>query len=165
MATTTAANTAKNATKTQELLATFGRSLPERTRVQGTKRTQINIEPTGMSKISHIIDTFEIAGKSDTSKDHLERKKLVLFFGSESHPLTRTFYQPKLAMIYHFLTSKHDNIEFIYVSIDKTREEYNRFTQSHRKFVLVVNICLDSTCTRLCVLIYPHIFSDFCIYL
>ena len=77
-----------------------------------------------MLKIAHTIDTFEtIPGKADTSRNHLEPKKLVLFFGRKSHPLIRTFYMPKLAMMYHFITLQRADVEFNYISMDVSQAE------------------------------------------
>jgi len=88
---------------------------------------------SGVLKVSHTLDTF-VDGNIDMSKDNLEGKKLVLFFGSEANPLTRNFYKPKLAMIYHYMTLEcNGDIEFIYVSRDKTQVAFDRFTKSHRK--------------------------------
>jgi hypothetical protein len=115
------------------LLQELGTSLPQRERIKGTSTTLVNLDPQGMSSVKTINDTFRlISVKKD--KNSLKGKKIVLFFGRESHMLTRTFFTPKLAMIYQHLTNTlQDDVEFIYVSLDKTNQEFDRFTKSHRK--------------------------------
>jgi hypothetical protein len=125
-------NTSTNAT--QMLFAKIGQSLPDRKRVKGSRPTRINIEPTGMIKITHTLGT-SLKGKVDTTKNSLEGKKLVLFIGSESHALTRVFYKPKLAMMYDFMTKEDScDVEFLYVSLDESKEAFDRFTATMRKF-------------------------------
>jgi len=117
-----------------EMLEHFGRSLPYRRRIKGDTETCIQIVPTpDSSKVCHVIDKFvPVEENNDEHKvDRLEQKQLVLFIGKGSHHITRDFQTPKLAMIYHFLTLKRDDVEFIYVSLDKTQEEFDTFTQSH----------------------------------
>ena len=128
------ATTTTTRNSTRSLLAEVGKSLPNRERIKATKGTSVNIEPTGMLKLTAYIDTY-LEGKVFTAKNNLQGKKLVLIFGKESHPLTRTYYVPKLAMIYQNLTLQRDDIEFLYVSMDPTKAEFDRFTKSHRKYM------------------------------
>mmetsp|Transcript_23209 Transcript_23209/g.32421 ORF Transcript_23209/g.32421 Transcript_23209/m.32421 type:complete len:129 (+) Transcript_23209:96-482(+) len=119
-----------------KMLQHFGRTLPDRQRIKGDTETCIEIVPTpGCSKVCHVIDKFVAMDedKNEQKVDRLEQKQLVLFIGKGDHHLTRNFQTPKLAMIYHFLTLKRDDVEFIYISLDKTQEEFDSFTQSHRK--------------------------------
>ena len=124
-------------TSTKSLLEKVGKSLPDRQRIKATKGTVVNIEPTCSLKLTAYIDTY-LDGKVDKTTNNLQGKKVVLFFGKESHPLTRTFYTPKMAMLYQHLTMSRDDIEFLYVSLDESKVEYDRFTKSHRKCAIFV---------------------------
>ena len=117
---------------TQLHLKELGLSLPDRDRVIGKTSQKVKLVPTGELTSICRDDTFEIAGV-DRSKNNLEGKKLVLFFGRYSHPLTRNFFAPKLAMIYKNMTETRDDVEFIFVSLDSSEQEYNTFTRNHRK--------------------------------
>ena len=126
--------TTNTKTTAKSLLTQVGTSLPNRERIKATKATTVNIEPTCSLKLTAYIDTYLEGKVVDTSKNNLEGKKLVLIFGKEAHPLTRTYYVPKLAMIYQNLTlQRDDDVEFLYVSMDPTKAEYDRFTKTHRK--------------------------------
>ena len=131
-------STTTTKTNAKSLLAQVGTSLPNRKRIKATKGTPVNLEPTCMLKLTAYIDTYVEGKVVDTSKNNLEGKKLVLIFGKESHPLTRTYYVPKLAMIYQKLTLQRDDVEFLYVSMDPTKAEFDRFTKTHRKYTSCV---------------------------
>ena len=118
---------------TPELFAKIGRSLPERQRIQGTSSMKVKIEPTGGITLNRILDTF-LDGKVDATKNNLEAKKVVLIFGEWSNPLTRTFYIPKLHSIYHYMTLQRDDVEFLFVSLDGTEQDFNKMKSIMRKF-------------------------------
>ena len=118
---------------TRELFAQIGRSLPERQRIQGTSKMKVKIEPTGGITLNRVLDTF-LDGKVDTTKNNLEGKKVVLFFGEWANPLTRTFYIPKLHAIYHYMTLERDDVEFLFVSLDATEQDFNKMKSKMRKF-------------------------------
>ena len=91
------------------------------------------MEPQGTIYVGHKIDTYEEL-EVDTKKDNLAGKQLVLFFGKESHGLTRTFHVPKMAAIYQNLTIGRDDVEFLFVGLTEMSEtEYNRFTKTMSK--------------------------------
>eukprot|EP00536_Pseudo-nitzschia_multiseries_P001073 jgi/Psemu1/300500/fgenesh1_kg.13_\ len=112
----------------KNLLTTIGYSLPDRKRITGTTTASVKVVPGDVLRATSRLDTFEVTG-TVLSKNNLEGKKVALVFGRESHPLTRTFFIPKLAMIYRNLTEKRDDVEFIFVSRDESETEFKRFTK------------------------------------
>lgn len=112
------------------LLENIGKQLPDRKRVPATKLTRNKMEPQGTIYVAHKIDTYEEL-EVDTRKNNLAGKKLVLFFGKESHGLTRIFHVPKMAAIYQNLTTSRDDVEFLFVGLTEMSEtEYNRFSKT-----------------------------------
>lgn len=68
-------------------------------------------------------------GGSDVLAKH---RHIVLFFGAEWHPLCRQTYTPQLIKVYQHLKEKRgDDVEFIYVSLDRSKEEFERFCGTH----------------------------------
>lgn len=112
----------------REILEDIGRKLPDRQRVKATKMTRVKMEPQGTIYVAHAIDTY-LDGKVDKSKNNLQGKKLVLFFGQESNFLTRSFLTPKMSVLYQNITSRRDDIEFLFVGLveGQTKTEYERF--------------------------------------
>lgn len=59
-----------------------------------------------------------------------ESSQILLFFGAEWHVWTRQTLLEKLVKAYNLLKKRDGSkIEFIYVSSDKTMEEYERFSK------------------------------------
>ena len=119
-----------------ELLDRVGKALPDRKRVKATQKTNVKMVPTGEIRVEAMIDTYVNDGKEvDTTKNNLAGKKVVLIFGKQSHPLTRTFLVPKMALKYHHMTlpkGATDGIEFLYVSLDANKAQFDSFTKTHR---------------------------------
>jgi hypothetical protein len=122
------------------LLENIGHAMPDRERVQGKSSPLVRIVPTEVPIIPCRNDTFIITG-TDLKRNNLKGKKVVLIFGRESHYLTTSFFIPKLSMIYLNLTESRNDIEFIFISLDEKKDQYNRCTASHRKFT-VLQYCL-----------------------
>ena len=116
----------------RSLLETIGKQLPDLKRIPSTKITSIKMEPQGTIRVAHKLDTYEALGV-DPRKDNLAGKQLVLFFGKESHGLTRTFHVPKMKAIYQNILIARNDIEFLFVGLTEMSEtEYNRFSKTMR---------------------------------
>lgn len=103
--------------------------MPDRKRVKGATTITVKVVPNDVLVGRSRLDTFEVTG-TNRNKSNLEGKKVAIVFGREGHHLTRTFFVPKLAMIYRNITEKRDDVEFLFVSLDETKEQYDRFTKS-----------------------------------
>ena len=132
-----------------DILERVGKALPDRKRVSGTQKTNVKMVPTGEIRVEAILDTYVNDGKVNPNKNNLAGKKIVLLFGRQSHTLTRTFLVPKMALIYHHMTlpkGATDNIEFLYVSLDETKAQFDNFTKSHRKYRVCERIASVDLC-------------------
>lgn len=59
-----------------------------------------------------------------------EGKKVVLFFAAEWHAWGRKTLLPKLTKIYADMKAEGKQVEFLFVSCDKTTEEFERFSKT-----------------------------------
>jgi hypothetical protein len=119
----------------KKLLEIVGCGIPNvEKRIKGSMSTSVKLIPTGENCRNVVLDSFQRSKKVDSTRNKLAGNRLVLIFGSEKHTLFRTFLKPKLACIYHYMTLKEPDIEFLYISLpEESMDEYDRFRKSHRK--------------------------------
>lgn len=123
--------TAPAAVDLQKLIDDVGFSLPIRQRIQGSKRVSAKLVPTGELVASAVVDSFANGKNSPTMNSLADKQHIVLLIGKGStHQLTRTFLAPKMALIYHHLTLKRPDIEFLYVSLDDDKAKMTQFAQT-----------------------------------
>lgn len=126
--------TPEQAKLAKKLLETVGCDIPSPKRIKGTMSTSVKLVPTGENCMNVVLDSFQRSKEGVSTQSKLAGKQLVLIFGCEKHTLFRTFLMPKMACIYHYITLRVPDIEFLYISLpEESKAEYDRFTKSHRK--------------------------------
>ena len=81
----------------------------------------------------------------------LQDKTVVLILAAEWHIYFRNTLLPKLENIYTAVRGPPHNAEFIYVSMDRTREEFNRFTSKMKWHVLAYDDPLRTQLIQVCL--------------